>query len=225
MESSACTLVLFCKPPERSKRRLAAEIGEAPAGRLAERLLDCALEDASAWPGPVVVSPADAGDVAWAATLGVTATVVPQSSGNLGERLSDIDRRLRADGRRRLLYIGADCPTLDVNVLQRAADAMPGTDIVLGRARDGGVVYMGSAVPWPALAGLPWSTGRLAAALAEACTGAGLEVDSRGDWRDVDHASDLGPLWTDLKNDDRPARRRLLAWLETEAWNRQARQG
>ena len=208
-------LILFCKPPGRSKQRLVPALGERGTAELAERLLACALEDLAAWPGSAVLSPADPADGEWAAGLGVTgARIVPQRVGNLGERLDDIDLRLRDEGYARRLYIGIDCPLLDVPTLTAGADALEAADVVLGDAEDGGVVFMGSAPAWPALADLPWSTAGLAEALAGACRQAGLAVRRLGRWPDVDRASDLSALAAALEGDTRPARQRLRGWLQ-----------
>lgn len=208
-------LVLFCKPPERSKQRLVPVLGERRTAELAARLLDCALEDLAEWPGSVVLSPAEPGDADWAAGLGLERScILFQRGGNLGERLDDIDLRLRDEGYRRRLYVGIDCPLLGVPTLTTAASALDDADVVLGAAEDGGVVFMGTGPGWPPLAGLPWSTERLAQALAGACEAAGLRVRWLGRWPDVDRAADLGTLAAALGDDARPARQRLRDWLE-----------
>ena len=220
MSASTATLVLFCKPPHRSKRRLAPVLGEQATAELARHLLGCALEDAAAWPGPVVLSPAHEDDTGWAERLPLpSARVLPQVPGNLGARLNDIDLRLRDEGHDRLLFIGADCPQLDTGALLTAADALAVTDVVLGRADDGGVVFMGNAVSWPELADLPWSSGSLGVALAGACERAGLRVGWHGGWPDVDRVDEVVALAADLASDRRPARRRLRAWLEDREWS------
>ncbi|HZX25080.1 MAG TPA: DUF2064 domain-containing protein [Woeseiaceae bacterium] len=207
-------LVLFCKPPERSKQRLVPALGERRTAELAGRLLDCALEDLAGWPGSAVLAPADVGDGVWAAGLGLeSAGILCQRGGNLGERLNDIDLRLRDEGYRKRLYIGIDCPLLGVPSLTAAASALDEADVVLGAAEDGGVVFMGTGPGWPPLADLPWSTERLAEALAGACEAAGLRVRWLGRWPDVDRAADLGALAAALGDDARPARRRLRDWL------------
>lgn len=215
MIGSEDALVLFCKPPGRSKQRLVPDLGPRVTAELAERLLACALEDLSAWPGTAVLSPAEPADAGWAAGLGLErARIVPQQGGNLGERLNDIDLRLRDEGYARRLYVGIDCPLLDVPTLAAAAAALESADVVLGGAEDGGVVFMGSAPAWPPLTALPWSTERLADALADACAGAGLAVRRTGCWPDVDRASDLAALAAALEADARPARQRLCDWLQ-----------
>jgi len=207
-------LVLFCKPPDRSKQRLVPALGERDTAALAERLLACALEDLAAWPGTAVLSPAAPDDADWAAGLGLgRARILPQCGGNLGERLNDIDLRLRDEGYGTRLFIGIDCPLLDVPTLSAATAALADADVVLGGAQDGGVVFMGSGPGWPPLAALPWSTDGLADALAATCEESGLRVRRIGRWPDVDRASDLTALAAALAEDGRAARRQLRDWL------------
>ncbi|WP_405223033.1 TIGR04282 family arsenosugar biosynthesis glycosyltransferase [Lentisalinibacter sediminis] len=207
-------LILFSKRPKHAKQRLVPALGEERTAELARQLLECALEDLAGWPGSAVLSPADAADGEWAAGLGLAgARILPQRGGNLGERLNDIDLRLRDEGYKTRLYVGMDCPLLGVPALTDAANALDETDVVLGAAEDGGVVFMGTGPGWPPLAGLPWSTERLADALAGACEAAGLRVRWLERWPDVDRAADLGALAAALRDDARPARQRLLDWL------------
>lgn len=214
MPANEDALVLFCKPPGRSKRRLLPELGVRDTAELAECLLACALEDLAAWPGAAVLSPAEPADTDWAAgLLPGCDRILPQRSGNLGERLNDIDCRLSDEGYDRRLFIGMDCPLLDAPALSAASAALEAADVVLGAAEDGGVVFMGNGPRWPDLASLPWSTDRLAEALAAACAEAGLRVHWLGRWPDVDRAADLPALAAALEGDARPARQRLRDWL------------
>jgi len=108
-DTPVSSLVILLKAPQRSKRRLAARIGEAGAAAAAFHLLACALEDASDWPGHVVLAPAEATDAAWLANSGPGPhDVVVQQGRTLGERISHIDAVLRSRGLERLIYIGAD---------------------------------------------------------------------------------------------------------------------
>lgn len=76
----------------------------------------CALEDAAEWPGPVVIAPAHAEDLDWARSLSIphsaTVRVVPQTAGNLGQRLNALDQALRLRGMQHLFFIGSDAPGL-----------------------------------------------------------------------------------------------------------------
>jgi hypothetical protein len=215
--STQTLLVLMAKRPAggAAKRRLAAELGETAAEAIAEALLDCALEDLAAWPGPVAIAPASAADRDWAASLlSRRASVVPQpGDGNLGTRIATVDERLARVHRGPRLYIGADSPALDQPTLEAAAAALGPADVVLVPAADGGVVAMGARRRWPPLAGLPWSTERLADALEAACRADGLGVVRTGHGTDVDTVGDLAALPSRLAADDRPARGALLERL------------
>jgi len=172
-------LVLVCKRPAlgTGKQRLTASLGPEAAKRIADAMLACALEDARAWPGPVVIAPAHMDDQAWAEGLlpeaGSKVRVQPQADGNLGQRLNTLDRTLRAAGLEQLFYIGSDAPAFGADHYAAASDALNHHDTVLVPSSDGGVVLMGSCQPWPGLSGLPWSTPCLGVALADSCRAAG----------------------------------------------------
>ena len=209
-------LVIFLKAPQRSKRRLAARIGDANAAAAAFRLLACALEDASNWPGPVVLAPAEATDAAWLADSGLGPhAVVVQQGRTLGERINHVDAVLRSRGLERLIYIGADCPTLDGNYLERAAAALDRADAVLGPASDGGVVLMAARRAWPPIGDLAWSTLALREDLLERLAGDLWSVDCLDPLADVDSVEDLMTAGAELAADARPARRAFVEWLQS----------
>ncbi|MCC5868463.1 MAG: DUF2064 domain-containing protein [Gammaproteobacteria bacterium] len=216
----ALTLVLVCKRPRlgHGKQRIAAQIGAQRACALAGLLLDCALEDAQAWPGPLVLAPDSAEDAAWAQALMPGARVRAQGQGNLGERLQRLDESLRGEGCERLAFIGSDAPGLSAADVAAAAEALLSHDVALSPATDGGVVLMAARRPWPALAPLPWSGGDLGTALAAACTAAGLGVVWLSAGWDVDTIDDLRQLPMRLLADQRPARRRLREWAQAQAF-------
>lgn len=208
-------LVLVCKRPAlgHGKQRLAARLGKAAALAIAERLLDCALEDLQQWPGPRVIAPDAPEHCAWAGTVLPDSLCLAQSPGNLGERLNELDRRLRAQGQRTLIFIGSDAPTLTTQHYRAVCAALVVTDTVLIAARDGGVVLMASRRPWPDLAALPWSGAELGRALGECCRRAGHTLRICGSSFDIDEPDDLSLAARALASDPRPARRRLLATL------------
>lgn len=206
-------LVLMLKSPARSKRRLSTEIG-AIATQIAEHLCDCALEDMRHWPGPKCFAPAARSDRAWLGAQGTDAALLlEQSTGNLGDRIADINRRLLAAGHARQIFIGIDCPALDHGYLTSAALALTQADVVLGPAADGGVVLLGVDGAWPDLGPLPWSTPALMDGLVGACAAAGKKVELLATLRDVDSTRDLLALREHLAGDTRPARRALAGKL------------
>lgn len=210
-------LVLFCKRPRlfQGKQRLAKTIGADWTLLLAGAFLDCALEDAQSWPGPVALSPASQQDRDWAdGLLDRDHMVLAQPDGGLGERITAIDDRLRRLGHEQIIFIGSDAPALQPHHFDEVRQVLDRFDVVLSPARDGGVTIMGSAVPWPDLTFLPWSTSRLGAALAECCHQRGLWVKNISPGYDIDVEGDLARLWQDLARDRRPARRALYLVLD-----------
>ncbi|MEO8464701.1 MAG: TIGR04282 family arsenosugar biosynthesis glycosyltransferase [Gammaproteobacteria bacterium] len=212
--TAACCVVLMMKSAARSKRRLAELIGAERATQAAQRLLDCAREDIEAWPGPTCVAPSATDERADAPPADA---VVVQRGGNLGERLNHVNEELIRRGFERQLFIGIDCPSLDVAYLERAATALEDNDTVLGPAADGGVVLMGVRGRWPPLADLPWSTNALFESLRAACVAAGSSTSTLPGLHDVDTLGDLVALRTELESDPRPGRRSLVSWLVAQA--------
>lgn len=215
------TLVLVCKRPApgTGKQRLAVNLGVEVAQQIATALLACALEDACDWPGAVVIAPANAEDMEWARALSTQIAspvlIVPQVSGNLGQRLNALDQTLRAQGMEQLVFIGSDAPGLDTADYAAARAALQYADVVLVPALDGGVVLMASRCAWPDLSALPWSSCQLGAALMDICRVAGQSVKTLGRGYDVDEADDIVKLAGLLEQDQRPARRALLALVKS----------
>lgn len=201
-------LVLLCKRPAlgHSKQRLAQQIGLQPALDIAQLLLGCALEDLQQWPAPKVIAPDHSRHLPWAQAICPQALGMAQHDGNLGQRLNDLDRRLRNLGLRRLLYIGSDCPALQPSDYRRVACLLEANDTVLLGARDGGVVLMASNRSWPDLSALPWSTECLGTALFDCCQRADHSVAWAGELFDIDHKEDLYALPDLLARQGRPAR-------------------
>ncbi len=214
--ADSSTLVVFCRRPAPgiSKQRIAAELGSATAETLANYLLATVLEDAEAWPGPVILAPARDEDLAWASgLLDRHYRVVAQPEGNLGERLNSVDREIRRETDTALLYVGSDAPVLNQPYFSQARKLLQDADVVLGPAEDGGVTLMGSNIAWPELSQLPWSTANLAVELERLCLEQGLSVIQLPRMYDVDLACDLPRLHADLEADLRPARQKLHEWL------------
>jgi rSAM/selenodomain-associated transferase 2 len=211
-------LVLFCKRPRLGvgKQRIARQLGAERALAVSELLLATALEDLAEWHGRVVIAPAAAGDTDWAQQLLPGAAAVPQGTGNLGQRINHVDSALRAAGARRILYIGIDAPDLNAGLLAAAADALHSHDSVLVPAEDGGVTLLGSARAWPALSTLPWETNELGAALEQCCRRVGWEVCNLGQGRDIDTWQDLRNALPVLRQDARPGRQALAAWIDKQ---------
>ncbi len=214
-ESGWPTLVVVCKRPTLGigKQRLAVHLGAEATCHIAEALLACAMEDARNWLGPVVIAPANAADYDWAHTLSKNVNpcvnVLPQISGNLGQRLNGLDATLRCKETKQLIYMGSDAPGLCKTDFLMVKNTLQNHDTVLIPAVDGGVVLMASNQPWPDLAKLPWSTHQLGAELVSACQMEKHTVKLLPQGFDVDEIDDLKSLKSQLVRDRRPARQQL----------------
>lgn len=214
-------LVLFCKQPRTGygKQRLAATIGDSAACAVAHALLRCALEDVEHWSGTVVISPASSSERSWAKERlaecrhGAEDRVEVQIEGNLGERLAEMDQRVRKRNAAPVIFMGSDAPTLAPAHFVAVEAGLHDHDVVLADGSDGGVTLMASRRGWPEMADLPWSTSRLGDALHRACIRSGLGVLRVDGGADLDEAQDIAPLVASLAQDSRPARRELVALL------------
>ena len=214
------TLVLVCKRPAlgMGKQRLANKLGQATTLKIAEALLACAVEDVLTWPSQVVIAPAEANDREWATHLfNQTDTqqsytdlmVLPQTSGNLGQRINVLDSTLRASGFNQLIYTGSDAPDIQLTDYTGVRDTLVHIDTVFKPTIDGGVSIMASRKPWPDLTNLPWSSSQLRKSLFLICKQSGHSIAERPIGFDVDEIEDLSYLLKKLVHDQRPARRAL----------------
>lgn len=211
------TLVIFCKRPliYQGKQRLAATIGAESAFSIAQLLLDCALEDANSWQGPVVLTISHKEDAIWAsALLNRPHSIIVQNTGNLGQRINSVDKQLRILGHQQLVFIGTDAPMLTAAHYQQVIQNLSEADIVLSNADDGGVVIMANSQPWPDIKALPWSTSTLGLELAKTCSNYRLSVQHIATGYDIDVEQDLLKLKESLFADKRPARQSLLSKVE-----------
>lgn len=221
LPNTDAALVVLCKRPRvgEGKQRLAESIGAEAAYKIANALFDCALEDAVAWTGPIVLSPARQEDVEWARekaeAVGIEfAQVIPQQQGNLGERINQIDRMLRNLGQFQTVFIGTDAPMLTSDHYVEVIEALDEHDIVLANADDGGLIIMANTHPWPDLENLPWSMESLGEAVVELCEEEDLDIDHTKTGYDIDFKEDLIRFYQEYKSDERRARKALIAEIE-----------
>jgi hypothetical protein len=90
----------------------------------------------------------------------------PQGGGALGERLVQAFARHFADGARRAIIVGTDCPGIERRHVAEAFAALDAHDVVLGPTQAGGVYLIGLREPQPALfRGVHWSSAAVQAQL------------------------------------------------------------
>ena len=142
-------------------------------------------------------------------------TLIPQSSGDLGDRLATAARDV-SPRHNRLLFLGVDSPDVPVGHLFRAAEMTGKAPVSLSSTTDGGYWSLGLRSEVDAarlLTGIPWSSGTEAMATLASAEGLGLTSATGLAWDDVDHPADLRRLVERLPKSPAAADRELLVPL------------
>ncbi len=163
-------------------RCVLARVGAVFGGGSSARLI-LALDDAS---GP-------AGGGFWRSlALDPVWQVADQGSGDLGERLARVWRRL---GGGPAVFLGSDSPDTPEESLRGVLRALSGADIVLGPVSDGGYwTIAGRRLDARLFDRIDWGTSRVYDQTRAAADRAGLSVALVPRWFDVDRAKDLVAL-------------------------------
>jgi len=186
-------LIVFVKAPRPGtvKTRLAAELGLKKActayRRLVDRLVDrlCRLSSVE-----LRYAPDDAGPET-AHWLQDGWTSHPQGHGDLGERMLNAFIASASDGFTRTILIGSDCPYLNADDIEGAANSLQLNDVVLGPAHDGGYWLIGMNEPQPILfEGISWSTGKVLKQTVDRAAAHGLRLHLLRTLSDIDTLAD-----------------------------------
>jgi rSAM/selenodomain-associated transferase 1 len=122
-------------------------------------------------------------------------TIGIQSSGDLGAKLSSFFYGAFRRGAERAVVVGADSPTLPLEVLDEAFEALASADVTLGPAADGGYYLLGARLFLPDLfRGIAWGTEDVLPHTRDILDGLGRSYRMLLPWYDVDRPSDLEKL-------------------------------
>ncbi len=196
MQIPTTRIVIFAKAPIAgfAKTRLIPALGEAGSARLAHKLLCHVVQQALlADLGPIelCVTP-DPTHIHWREVCLPEALIwTAQGEGDLGQRLSRAAKRTTDTGMP-VLFIGTDCPGLDVTRLHEAAQALAATDAIMIPAFDGGYVLLGLHRHAAALfEEIPWSTPQVASMTRQRIAEQGWHCTVLAAQPDIDTADDL----------------------------------
>jgi len=115
--------------------------------------------------------------------------LLPQTTGNLGQRLAAAARELTRNGEF-LVVIGTDSPNLPANYLHSAFLSLQSAEVVIGPSSDGGYYLIGMRTPTTAIfEGIPWSTPEVLAATTRQLRVSGISFTLLPEWYDVDDQS------------------------------------
>lgn len=191
-------LILFTRFPiaGRAKTRLIPVLGAEGAAKLHRRLTVHALRTAErsqlARGTRVQVHFEGADGRAMSHWLGDRFEFVPQTTGDLGQRMRCAFENAFAGGCGSVVIIGSDCPDLSPAILDQAFAALRDKPVVFGPATDGGYYLLGLRSPLAKLfLGPRWGTGTVLADSLEILSRAGLGYSLLKPLADVDRPKDL----------------------------------
>lgn len=150
----------------------------------------------------------------------MTWEVVPQSEGDLGERMlhwfeqlatqaSDSSGSADEIDDRLAILIGADCPLVSPHSIDRAVSHLSRNDVVVGPALDGGYYLIGMRLESLVrsrnlFSNVPWSTDEVLSCTLRSAHRMGLAIGMLEPRHDVDTIDDLNRLRRTLRASDRP---------------------
>ena len=118
-----------------------------------------------------------------------------QRGRNLGERMSRAFERHQKHGYARTVIIGADCPMMSINYINRAFQKLDRYDMVLGPCPDGGYALVGLKDVSPALfKGIPWSSAHVLSKTLSVAKRLRKSVYLLEELEDIDHQESLKRL-------------------------------
>ncbi len=196
-------LLTFVKFPEpgKVKTRLASALGAQKACDLYRHFVELTLAKTKLVPQAaryVTFSPPER-EQDFRALFNDDSHWFPQAEvPNLGERIYCAVQTVLARGARGVITIGSDSPSLPVEFLQQAAQALTKFDLVLGPAEDGGYYLIGlKSAPRPLFENISWSTDEVFAQTLAAAGRLGLSVFVLPEWYDVDEVETLEKFYRD----------------------------
>ncbi len=157
-------LIIFTRypTPGQAKTRLIPALGVEGAAALHRQMAESTVSQARLLRGDAIdidVRFAGGDRVQMQTWLGSDLDYHPQSSGDLGDRMSDAFRSAFDRGAKRVVTIGTDCPDLNHSLLTLAFQKLADHDLVIGSATDGGYYLIGlSSMILDLFQTITWST-------------------------------------------------------------------
>lgn len=140
---------------------------------------------------------------------------LPQSGGNLGERMANAFRTAFGRGFARAVLVGADCPVLSASLVRAAfRELSSSAGAVFGPCDDGGFYLIALSSNAPSLfRGVDWGTASVLSEVSLRCRTAGIPYALLPPGFDIDTVDDLTALarWSRARSS--PACPRTRQWL------------
>ena len=214
---------LFAKywQPGKVKTRLAKSIGTQLASELYRCFVKCLVTRLSQVPYEPILAYSPANEATLDAFNQIIPdsrwALVPQSAGNLGNRIQFFFQSQFDSGAKAVALIGSDSPNLPLEYLEAAMEALQTQELVLGPSADGGYYLIGmSGRVAPILDDIPWSTSQVWETTMAHVRELNVEHAILPTWYDVDEFDDLQRLFSDLRGLESPdsATKHLISELQ-----------
>lgn len=207
-------LALFARAPlpGRVKTRLVPPLTPEEAAALYEAMLRDILDQHAApepWERALWFTPPEA--EAWFRRAAPPVyRLYAQTGPDLPQRMRALFEGHAAEGCDRIVLRGTDSPTLPLETVEAAFDALERADVVLSPDRDGGYNLIGLREPVDALFDLEMSTAAVLDGTVSRARALGLRVHLLPGHHDVDTAPDLALLAPEVSEERTP---RTARWL------------
>ncbi len=197
-------IIAFIKDPDSEpvKTRLAASIGTDHAKALYCIFLEVLREQLARLASRGFQSTIAHSPVALSASTAALFhgfEFIHQGTGNIGERINQLDHRLFGESEAARVFIGSDAPTLPDQYLIDASLALGSTDTVLAPATDGGFVLLGTRKKLPDLSNVPWSHDTTARETLSTLRASQFSLTVIDTWEDIDDIESLRRMMTNAR--------------------------
>lgn len=193
MKKETSALIVFVKNPVKGhvKTRLAAGIGDDKALEVYMLLMEHTRDVAKSVPVTrnLFYDTSIVENDKWSSS---DFDKYVQFNGDLGERMANAFQETFAQGLKKVVIVGSDCPYLSPFIIRKAFERLDSHDVVLGPTFDGGYYLLGMKEFIPELfQNIPWSTEEVFGASKEVLDSLGKTTALMPLLGDVDHKEDL----------------------------------
>ena len=188
------TLIIFTRYPEsgKTKTRLIPALGEEGAAQLQKKLTEYTLKEVAQLLVNIRVYFSGGNERLMKSWLGENYQCYPQTQGDLGEKLIFALQESFTDKIEKIVIIGIDCPDLKAALISQAFQQLSETDLVLGKAEDGGYYLIGLHRCIPELfQGIDWGSDQVLEQTVRIAERMGLTISYLPVLNDIDTPQDL----------------------------------
>ena len=143
------TLIIFSRYPEpgKTKTRMIPLLGAIKAAELQQKMTEHTVSNVQQFSSncdiKIEVHFTGGSQELMIEWLGKNLDCIPQTSGDLGQKMNSSFERAFNLGNQHVVIIGIDCPDINQAILNKAFTSLKEHDLVLGVAEDGGYYLIG----------------------------------------------------------------------------------